>query len=108
MRIVVTGGAGFLGSHICEHLIARGDEVVALDNLSTGNLSNLSSIIDNNSFRFRQFDVTEPVVVPGSVDAVMHLASPASPKDYLEMPIETLKVGSLGTINTLELALAKG
>ena len=108
MRIVVTGGAGFLGSHISEELIARGDEVVALDNLSTGSLSNLSSIFDNSSFSFQEHDVTEPVVVPGPVDAVMHLASPASPKDYLELPIETLKVGSLGTINTLELALLKG
>jgi dTDP-glucose 4,6-dehydratase len=108
MRVVVTGGAGFLGSHICELLIARGDEVIAFDNLSTGNLSNLDGIIEHKGFSFRRHDVTGSLDLEGPVDAVMHLASPASPKDYLDMPIETLKVGSLGTLNTLDLALAKG
>jgi nucleoside-diphosphate-sugar epimerase len=108
VRIVVTGGAGFLGSHLCELLLGRGDEVVAFDNLSTGDFSNLKDIIDIKRFAFRHFDVTKSLDVTGRVDAVMHLASPASPKDYLDLPIETLKVGSLGTLNTLELALAKG
>jgi len=108
MRIVVTGGAGFLGSHLSDALLARGDEVVVLDDLSTGSQHNLAHLFGNDGFTFEKANVSNYVWVPGPVDAVMHFASPASPKDYLEMPIQTLKVGSLGTHNTLGLAKAKG
>ncbi len=107
-RIVVTGGAGFLGSHLADKLLARGDEVVAIDNLSTGSRSNIEHLFGAAGFTFVEHDVSNYVWVPGDVDAVLHFASPASPIDYLEMPIQTLKVGSLGTHNTLGLALAKG
>ena len=96
-RIVVTGGAGFLGSHLSEALLARGDEVVCVDNLSTGSTTNIEHLFGRKGFTFVEHNVSEYVWVPGAVDAVMHLASPASPRDYLEMPIQTLKVGSLGT-----------
>ncbi|HEX2029164.1 MAG TPA: UDP-glucuronic acid decarboxylase family protein [Nitriliruptorales bacterium] len=108
MRAVVTGGAGFLGSHLCRALLDRGDEVLALDNLSTGDLDNLTDLFDRDGFTFVKHDVSEYVWVPGQVDAILHFASPASPKDYLEMPIQTLKVGSLGTHKTLGLAKEKG
>lgn len=108
MRIVVTGGAGFLGSHLCDALLARGDEVIVLDDLSTGSTTNIEHLFGNPAFTFDKSNVSHYVWVPGPVDAVMHFASPASPKDYLEMPIQTLKVGSLGTLNTLGLAKAKG
>jgi dTDP-glucose 4,6-dehydratase len=108
VRVVVTGGAGFLGSHLCEALLARGDTVVCLDNLSTGNLRNIEHLFGRDGFEFVKHDVTNYVYVRGDVDAVMHFASPASPKDYLEMPIQTLKVGSLGTHKTLGLAKDKG
>ncbi len=107
-RIVVTGGAGFLGSHLSELLLDRGDEVVCIDNLKTGNLANIEHLFGRPGYSFVKHDVSEYVWVPGDVDGVFHLASPASPKDYLEWPIPTLKVGSLGTHNTLGLALAKG
>jgi len=107
-RVVVTGGAGFLGSHLSEALLARGDEVVVLDNLTTGSVDNVAHLFGTDGFRFVNADVSSYVWVPGDVDIVMHLASPASPKDYLEKPIQTLKVGSLGTHNTLGLAKAKG
>jgi dTDP-glucose 4,6-dehydratase len=106
-RVVVTGGAGFLGSHLSEALLARGDEVVVLDNLVTGSVDNIEHLFSRPGFTFAQHDVSNYVWVPGDVDAVMHLASPASPVDYLDKPIQTLKVGSLGTHNTLGLAKAK-
>ena len=106
-RIVVTGGAGFLGSHLCDSLLARGDEVVAIDNLATGRLHNIEHLFGRAGFTYVRHDVSGYVWVPGRVDAVLHFASPASPKDYLEMPIQTLKVGSLGTHNCLGLAKDK-
>jgi dTDP-glucose 4,6-dehydratase len=107
-RVVVTGGAGFLGSHLSEALLDRGDEVVVLDNLVTGAVDNIEHLFARPGFTFAKHDVSSYVWVPGPVDAVMHLASPASPVDYLDKPIQTLKVGSLGTHNTLGLAKAKG
>ncbi|HEX4901669.1 MAG TPA: GDP-mannose 4,6-dehydratase [Acidimicrobiales bacterium] len=107
-RVVVTGAAGFLGSHLCDRLLERGDEVVGLDNLVTGKVANIEHSFGRPGFTFAEHDVSTYLWVPGEVDAVMHLASPASPKDYLEMPIQTLKVGSLGTHNGLGLARAKG
>ncbi len=108
MRSVVTGGAGFLGSHLCDALLARGDEVVCLDNLITGNADNIAHHTGNPKFRFIQHDVTEYIALDGPVDNVLHFASPASPIDYLKLPIQTLKVGSLGTHKALGLAKAKG
>ena len=107
-RVVITGGAGFLGSHLCEQFLGRGDEVVVLDNLSTGAVTNIEHLFEEPGFAFVKHDVSNYVWVPGPVDLVMHFASPASPVDYLELPIQTLKVGSLGTHNTLGLAKAKG
>ncbi|HET9732586.1 MAG TPA: UDP-glucuronic acid decarboxylase family protein [Acidimicrobiales bacterium] len=108
MRVVVTGGAGFIGSHLCERLVDRGDEVVCLDNLVTGNLDNVDHLFGRDGFVFVRHDVSNYVHVPGPVDAVLHLASPASPVDYMELPIQTLKVGSLGTHNCLGMAMEKG
>ena len=105
---MVTGGGGFLGSHLCEALLDRGDEVVAVDNLVTGNRQNIDHLFTRDGFTFVRHDVSNHVWVPGPVDAVLHFASPASPKDYLELPIQTLKVGSLGTHNCLGLAREKG
>jgi len=107
MRILVTGGAGFLGSHLCDRLLAEGHEVVAMDNLLTGNLRNLEHLEGQARFRFVKHDVTQFIRMDGALDAVLHFASPASPIDYLELPIQTLKVGSLGTHNALGLAMAK-
>jgi len=105
-RIVVTGAAGFIGSHLCETLLARGDSIVGIDNLVTGDLANIAHLRDRD-FQFIRHDVTQFIHVDGHVDAVLHWASPASPIDYLELPIQTLKVGSLGTHNALGLAKAK-
>lgn len=107
-RVVVTGGAGFLGSHLCHRLLERGDEVVCLDNLITGSLSNISDLFGRRGFTFVEHDVSTYMWVPGPVDAVLHFASPASPVDFERIPIQILKVGSLGTHNALGLAKAKG
>lgn len=107
MRAVITGGAGFLGSHLCDRFVERGWEVVCLDNLCTGVEANIEHLRSNPRFRFVRHDVTRYIDVLGAVDAVLHFASPASPDDYMRLPIQTLKVGSLGTHNSLGLALAK-
>jgi dTDP-glucose 4,6-dehydratase len=107
LRAVVTGGAGFLGSHLCDYLLARDWEVLCVDNLITGSETNVAHLAGNPRFRMLRHDVSNRIDVPGPVDYVFHFASPASPVDYLKFPIETLKVGSLGTHNTLGLALAK-
>jgi dTDP-glucose 4,6-dehydratase len=104
MRVVITGGAGFLGSHLCDFLLGLGHEVICLDNLSTGSVDNISHLLGRESFRFYKHDVTEYIFIGRPVDAVLHFASPASPRDYLEMPIQTLKVGALGTHKTIGLA----
>src|ERR1700681_543409 len=107
MRAVVTGGAGFLGSHLCDYLLEHGWEVLAIDNLATGALENVSHLAGNPRFQLLRHDVSRYIEVPGPVDYVFHFASPASPDDYLKLPIQTLKVGALGTHNALGLALAK-
>lgn len=107
-RAVVTGGAGFLGSHLCDRLLADGCDVVAVDNLITGSLDNIAHLNGEPRFQYIHQNIIDPYSVDGPVDFVYHLASPASPVDYLELPLETLKVGSYGTHNTLELAREKG
>lgn len=106
-RVVVTGGAGFLGSHLCDRFVADGLKVVCIDNLITGNLKNIKHLMNNKDFRFKKHDVSKKLHVPGKVDYVLHFASPASPVDYLNYPIPTLKVGALGSHNTLGLAKLK-
>jgi len=106
LRIIVSGAAGFIGSHMCDRLLAEGHTVVALDNFLTGSKQNLAHLSRNSAFQFVEHDVTRPLVLDGRIEAVLHMASPASPKDYLEHPIETLDVGSAGTRNMLELARA--
>ena len=108
MRIVITGGAGFLGSHLSETLVARGHEVVAVDNFVTGRRANVAQLEASGRFELIEHDVTEPFDVDGDVDGILHFASAASPVDYLKLPIETLRVGSQGTQNALELAARKG
>ena len=108
MRTLITGGAGFIGSHLCERFLAEGHEVVAVDNLITGNLENLDPLRSNPRFRFVGHDISNPLKIREKLDNVLHFASPASPVDYLEFPIQTLKVGSLGTHNALGLAKAHG
>lgn len=108
MRILVTGGAGFLGSHLVERLLAEGHDVIAMDNLITGTTDNIAHLAGNQHFSFIHHNVTNYIYLKGDLDAILHFASPASPVDYLELPIQTLKVGSLGTHNALGLALAKG
>ena len=107
MRILVTGGAGFIGSHLCDRLLADGHTVIAMDNLITGNTDNIAQLAGNRSFAFIFQDVTDYIYVEGPLDAVLHFASPASPVDYLNYPIQTLKVGALGTHKALGLAKAK-
>jgi dTDP-glucose 4,6-dehydratase len=104
---IVTGGAGFLGSHLCDRLLAEGCRVTAIDNLITGDPRNIAHLTGNDRFRFIKHDVTEYIFVDGAVDYILHFASPASPIDYLKLPIQTLKVGSLGTHKALGLAKAK-
>ena len=105
---VITGGSGFLGSHLSDRLLKEGHRVIAIDNLITGNVANIEHLAGNPDFKFIRHDVTEYIFVPGKVDYVWHFASPASPIDYLKIPIPTLKVGSLGTHNALGLAREKG
>ena len=107
MRAVVTGAAGFLGSHLCDRLLAEGYDVLALDNFITGEESNLAHLHGNTRFQLERKDVSQPIHVTGPVGYVFHFASPASPPDYLKFPIETLKVGSLGTMHSLDLAFEK-
>jgi len=107
MRVLITGGAGFLGSHLCDRFLAEGHEVIAMDNLLTGNTANIEHLTGNKKFLFIWHDVTNYIYVEGPLDAVLHFASPASPIDYLEFPIPTLKVGALGTHKALGLAKAK-
>ena len=107
MRVLITGGAGFLGSHLCDRFLAEGHTVVAMDNLITGNTRNIAHLAGNPDFSFIRHDITDYIYLDGPVDAVLHFASPASPIDYLKLPIQTLKVGALGTHNALGLALGK-
>ena len=107
MRVLITGAAGFLGSHLCDRFLAAGHQVIGMDNFITGNPDNIAHLTGNPAFHFVEHDVTNYVHVDGPLDGVLHFASPASPVDYLELPIQTLKVGSLGTHKTLGLAKAK-
>jgi dTDP-glucose 4,6-dehydratase len=106
-RVLITGGAGFLGSHLCDKFISENFEVICMDNFITGSPVNIAHLFGNSRFQFIHHDVTNYIYVEGKVDFVLHFASPASPLDYLKLPIQTLKVGSLGTHKTLGLALAK-
>lgn len=107
-RILITGGAGFIGSHLCDRFLAEGDEVICMDNFITGSPDNISHLFGNPRFKFIQYNVTDFIYIDGKIDAVLHFASPASPIDYLKLPIQTLKVGSIGTHKALGFAKAKG
>ncbi|MFT7204903.1 MAG: dTDP-glucose 4,6-dehydratase [Algoriphagus sp.] len=107
-KVLITGGAGFLGSHLCDRFHSEGFHVIAMDNLLTGNIENISHLLKEPNFEFHHHDVSKFVHVPGKLDYILHFASPASPIDYLKMPIQTMKVGSLGTLNCLGLAKDKG
>ena len=107
MRTLITGGAGFVGSHLCERFLAEGDTVICVDNLLTGSRRNIDHLLDNPNFQFIEHNISEPIQIDGKIDNILHFASPASPADYLAHPIPTLKVGSLGTHNALGLAKAK-
>ncbi|MDZ7693549.1 MAG: GDP-mannose 4,6-dehydratase [Balneolaceae bacterium] len=106
-KVLITGGSGFLGSHLCDRFLSEGFQVVCMDNLITGNPDNIAHLFGNEDFQFIKHDVTNYIYVPGELDLILHFASPASPIDYLEMPIQTLKVGSLGTHKVLGLAKEK-
>ena len=106
-KILITGGAGFLGSHLCDRFIKENYQVIAMDNLSTGSIKNIEHLFKKSNFEFHEHDVTKFIHVPGPLDYILHFASPASPIDYLKMPIQTMKVGSLGTLNCLGLAKEK-
>jgi len=108
LRILITGGAGFIGSHLCDRLLAEGHQVIAMDNLSTGSVANIAHLSGHDNFTFTKHDVTNYIYLEGKLDAVLHLASLPSPVDYLEKPIQTLKVGALGTHKALGLAMEKG
>jgi len=108
LRVLITGGAGFLGSHLCDRFLNEGHEVIAMDNLITGNTANIEHLAGHDRFLFIKHDVTNYIYIEGHLDAILHFASPASPVDYLEVPIQTLKVGALGTHKALGLAKAKG
>ena len=107
-KVLITGGAGFLGSHLCDRFIEEGYHVVAMDNLLTGDIANIEHLMGHPDFEFQHHDVSKYVHVPGDLKYILHFASPASPIDYLKMPIQTMKVGSLGTLNCLGLAKDKG
>ncbi len=107
MRVLISGGAGFIGSHLCDYLLKKGDKVICLDNLLTGKKENINHLLKDKNFKFINQDITEDFSFPGKIDAICHLASAASPKDYLKFPIETLKAGSAGTLNLLELSRKK-
>ena len=107
MRVLITGGAGFLGSHLCDFLLAKGYSVICMDNLITGGITNVRHLKDNPDFNFVEHDITRYIQLDEKIDCVLHFASPASPIDYLRLPIQTLKVGALGTLNALGIAKAK-
>lgn len=106
-RSLITGGAGFIGSHMCDRLIAEGHQVICVDNLLTGRKENIEHLLENENFTFIEHDITEPLEIEGDLNYILHFASPASPKDYMRYPIETMKVGAFGTYNMLELARKK-
>jgi dTDP-glucose 4,6-dehydratase len=108
MRVLITGGAGFLGSHLCDRFLGEGHDVIAMDNLITGSTANIAHLAGHERFSYIKHDVTNYIFIDGPLDAILHFASPASPVDYLELPIQTLKVGALGTHKVLGLAKAKG
>lgn len=107
MRIFITGGAGFIGSHLCDYFLARGHHVIAMDNFITGSPDNIAHLKNEPRFEFIEQDITQFINIPGELDVILHFASPASPKSYLDFPIQTMKVGALGTHNALGLARAK-